>query len=373
VSVGFGLLDRYVTRRFVGAYGLCLLGFIGLFLVVDLSGNLADLLDARAHIESGGRSVTGAAVVYYLSKLPTIVVFVGPFLTLFAAIAALIGLSRHGELTPMVTSGRSLQRVLLPVYVLSTLLVLALFVVEDDLVPLSNRRHEEIRQLLDRKGDLQHVDAFTAEGNNFEVRGWQPQAQTLVGVQCRKWRDPDARLPEGALTLDSIEYGRHAVTGTVGWFPRGGRLRPFGLDDGRPRAPVELSFDQPLNLGVTPAEIELMTAQKRSGLARADIVRLMNRQPQNRHLEIELHTRGARPLASLVLLLLGLPFVARVGARSIAAGLSVAFVTSLAYFLVGLFFLELGNRGDLSPFAAVWIPPAGFGAFALTRLPRMAT
>lgn len=370
----FGLLDRYVTWRFLSAYGLCLIGFVGLFLVVDLSGNLADLLDARETFEASGRGIVGVAIEYYLSKLPSILVMVGPFLTLFAAITALIGLSRHGELTPMVTAGRSLHRVLVPVYVIAALLVLVLYAVEDDLVPFSNGRYEEIRQALDGKREFQRVDAFTRGGNNFEVRGWQPAKQSLLGLVCRNWHDPAGRLPDGALSAERVEYGRHAVSGRVGWFPRGGVVRPFGLDDeGRPQPALELSFDDPLDLGFTPAEIDLLVAEQRAGLSRADILRLMARQPSDRHLEIELHTRWARPLASLVLLLLGLPFVARVGGRSITTGLAVAFVTSLAYFLVGLFFLELGNRGDLSPFAAVWIPPAGFGAFALTRLSRMAT
>ena len=181
-------------------------------------------------------------------------------------------------------------------------------------------------------------------------------------------------MNSAGLAVERIEYGKHARTGVVGWFPRRGVLRPSGLDDdGRPRAAVDLPFDDPLPIGRTPDEIELLIAKQRVGLSRADLLAMLARQPGDRRLLIELHARFARPLASLVLLLLGLPYVARVGGRSIAGGLTVAFVTSIVYFLVGLLCLEFGNRGDLAPVVAVWVPPAGFGVYALTRLPYLAT
>src|SRR5882724_1842987 len=116
-----GLLDRYVLRRFLGAYGLCLFGFLLLFLVMDFFARLEDISSSRAAIENAGESVWVVVAEYYLTKLPFMLVTVGPFLTLFAAIATLITFGRHNEITPMVAAGRSHHRVLAPIYVFAVL------------------------------------------------------------------------------------------------------------------------------------------------------------------------------------------------------------------------------------------------------------
>ena len=367
-----GLLDRYVAGRFLGAYGMCLLGFIGLFLVVDLSSNVDDFMKAAPHFEEVGTSAFSAGLRFYASKLPTILMFVGPFLTLFAAITALLALSRHRELTPMVSAGRGLHRVLLPIYLAGGLLVFVLFGVENFLVPGASATHREIKLLLEGDHDAQGVDAFTNAGNNYEAEGWRSSEQMLLGVQCRKWIDPEGVLPEGSLLVKELAFGRFRDTGVVGWFPRSGTLRPFGLDaEGRPYQELELPYGRPLEVGFTPTEIDLLTARKETALSRGELERLIARYPENRHLQMDLHARWTRPLASLILLLLGLPFITRVGGVSITSGLGVALVVSVSYFVVTLFFQELGTRGDLKPFAASWIPPAVFAAIALARLTRI--
>lgn len=369
-----GRLDRYVAGRFLGAYGICLLGFVGLFLVVDLSSNVDDFVKAGPHFAEAGTTALSAGLRFYASKLPTILMFIGPFLTLFAAITALLALSRHRELTPMVSAGRSLHRVLLPLYAAGVLLVFVLFGVENYLVPSASATHREIKMLLEGEHESQEVQAFTNAGNNYEAQGWKSREQMLVGVRCRKWTDPEGELPEGSLLVKELSYGKLTGTQTVGWFPRGGTLRPFGLSpQGRPWGEIDLPFDRPLEVGFTPTELDLMTARKETALSRAELKRLIARYPSDRQLRLDLHARWTRPLASLVLLLLGLPFITRVGGVSIAAGLGTALVASLVYFVVTLFFQELGSRGDLKPFAASWIPPAVFGAIAIARLSRIRT
>jgi lipopolysaccharide export LptBFGC system permease protein LptF len=72
-----------------------------------------------------------------------------------------------------------------------------------------------------------------------------------------------------------------------------------------------------------------------------------------------------------VLLLLGLPFVARPGQKSIAAGLGVALGTCAVYVASDYFCQWFGNSGELVPLVAAWLAPAFFGALALVRLDRV--
>ena len=90
-------------------------------------------------------------------------------------------------------------------------------------------------------------------------------------------------------------------------------------------------------------------------------------------LSMQLYSRRTRPVASFILLLLGLPFVARPGQRSIAAGLAVAFGCCIVYMTFDLFCSELGARGDLHPLIATWFTPGLFLGIGLARIDKIVT
>ena len=45
------LLDRYVLRNFLEPFVICFFGFIAIWLIIDLSDNGPDFLDARASLK----------------------------------------------------------------------------------------------------------------------------------------------------------------------------------------------------------------------------------------------------------------------------------------------------------------------------------
>ena len=138
--------------------------------------------------------------------------------------------------------------------------------------------------------------------------------------------------------------------------------------------PIRLAPDEPLPFAVLPSEIDQLADVGEPGaLTRRELVRLNGRYPQKFDLQMHLHTRTTRPLSSLVLLLLGLPFVMRPGQKTIAAGLGIALCTCAVYSGVDFLCQQIGNRGDLAaPIQAAWFAPSLFGAIGLARLDRVA-
>jgi lipopolysaccharide export LptBFGC system permease protein LptF len=135
---------------------------------------------------------------------------------------------------------------------------------------------------------------------------------------------------------------------------------------------MRLAPDKPIAFKMTPAEVTLVTASAEPGLTNAELDDLVGKHPERFDLLMQMLTRLTRPASSLVLLLLGLPFVLRPGQRTIAAGLGVALGTCAVYMAVDFFFQQLGNRGELQPLVAAWLATALFGSIALSRLDRMA-
>jgi lipopolysaccharide export system permease protein len=372
-----GLLDRYVLKRFLSAYGICLLGFVMLFLVMDFFARIDEIGNSRAAIEKTGEGVWRVVAEYYLTKTPRILVIVGPFLTLFAAIATLVTLSRHNEVTPMIAAGRSHHRVLAPVYAFAVLMVFVLVATEEYVLPAAMKRYAPLSGLIENgeRGDRRKVPHLRDpdSGNVFVARWWMPAKRDLLDVHTASYHDPSGRLPDGRFDAAALVYRVNQATGEVGWFPVDGTLTPDAKGKGGMLPdPIRLPRDQRIAFKMSTQEIDLETEAAEEGRPRPDLLRLIERYPDKDDLRMQLYQRTTRPISSLVLLLLGLPFVTKPGQKSIAFGLGVALGACGLYAGVDMFFQQLGNRGDpFDPLVAAWIAPAFFGAIGLARLDRL--
>ena len=103
------LLDRYVLKKFLVPFVYCVIGFIGIWFVFDLSDNLQDFIQGNASYE--------ALWDYYASQIPEIVVMSLPIGTLLAILYSLSAMSRSNEIISMLGAGRSIVRILVPLMV----------------------------------------------------------------------------------------------------------------------------------------------------------------------------------------------------------------------------------------------------------------
>lgn len=367
-------LDRYVLRRFLGVYGICLFGFLLLFLVVDGVGKIDDFLQVAGE-GRGEISVTRLAIEFYAARIPVMTLLFAPYLTLFAAIACLMTFTRHNELAPMISAGRSVHRILLPVYLVAVALTVLLMVAEEHIVPPSLRQLERIEQRMDIE-DFERgrsVPHLRSGDNTFVAARWFRDEMKLTSISSIGFVDPTGSLPGGRLLARAFVYRQH--DGVTAWFPVDGTIQPEGTDaEGRLQSPLVIDLRTPIPMELTPDDIEVLIEDETASLSRTKLRAMQELYPDRRdRIEMQLLTRRARPVASFVLLLLGLPFVARPGQRSIAAGLAVAFGCAVSYMAVDLFFQEMGTRGELQPVIAAWFAPVFFTALALARFDRIVT
>jgi len=111
------LLDRYVLGNFLQAYLYCIIGFISIWLIFDVSDNISTFIDQNL----GVLRVTQ----YYLTQVPQIFVILLPVSLLLALLFCLGRMSRSNEIVSMLTAGVSVPRVLLPLIVVGLLTVWA--------------------------------------------------------------------------------------------------------------------------------------------------------------------------------------------------------------------------------------------------------
>jgi len=111
------LLDRYVLKNFLQAYIYCIIGFISIWLIFDISDNISVFIDQNFGLVR--------VVHYYLTQVPQIFVILLPVSLLLALLFCLGRMSRANEIVSMLTAGVSIPRVLMPLIVMGLLTVCA--------------------------------------------------------------------------------------------------------------------------------------------------------------------------------------------------------------------------------------------------------
>src|SRR5881227_456709 len=107
------LFDRYITRNFLQAYLYCIIGFISIWFIFDISDSISTFLDQHVGF--------GRILEYYGTQVPQILVILLPVSLLLALLFVLGRMSRANEIVSMLTAGTSLIRVLTPLFLTALL------------------------------------------------------------------------------------------------------------------------------------------------------------------------------------------------------------------------------------------------------------
>ena len=104
-------LDRYVTSFFLWHLVLCLVGVLGLYIVVDTFAKLDEFVEYEETAEQ-----IRVVARYHLYQIPVLVNLFLPTIVLLAGIISLARLASYNELNAMKAVGVSLYRTLAPVF-----------------------------------------------------------------------------------------------------------------------------------------------------------------------------------------------------------------------------------------------------------------
>lgn len=364
------LLDRYLLRELCVPLIYCLVGFLIFWVSFDLFDNLEDFQNAKL----GGRDI----VQYYLVKSPELLVTVLPVALLLALLYALTNHARHNEMVAMRAAGLSLARISVPYFAVGFLLSVALFYLNERLVPDSTERAEAIK-----KGRKQNAEEDVwkhrvnfrnaSEGRIWNISSFNTETYQMVQPHV-EWILPDGTRKQ----LIARSGGRTNDT----WFFNDVEMYtyPPGVDfdraASRPLRMKELVFPE---LTETPEDIHLqlkfqrmnaIEAAKRTQLSLSEIAYLRDHlelAPLDRALlETQLHARLAQPWTCLVVALVALPFGASTNSRrNVLVGVASSIFIVFLYFVLLRIGLALGTGGYVPPWLAAWLPNAFFAAVGL--------
>ena len=344
-----GILDRYVAIGFLRVFGLSLTMITCLYVTVDFFDRISTLLDAGASISS--------IVRYFLFKSPLIISRVIGFATLFSTLFCLGLLARTQEITAIRSSGVSVQRIALPLLILSLFICAFTFVWNERFVPIFARNAQQIYRTEIKQRKQQSLFGtrdiwIRGEGSFINIDNFDLRSSTLENVTV-------FALNRDFSLRSIIEIPSAQWTGQF-WQASGANEWDL-LADGKM---VRKQSTVAIPITETPDDLKLL-ARDAEEFAYFDLQKqiadMKSKGIDSTSIEVDLQTKLALPFISPLMVLLAIPFaLKRQMSGNMSLSFGIAMVIAFGYWVLAAFCISLGHSGALPSLPAAWIPNAIF-------------
>ena len=348
------ILDRYLAYGFLRAFFISLACVTGLYLIVEFFDRIGTF------IESGASAIS---IIRYLAyKAPLLISRVIGFATLFSALFCLGMLARTQEITAMRASGISVQRIALPLVILSLFICQFSFFWNEALVPVFAHQAQNVfrTEIKNRQQQslLGTADIWMrGEGSFININNFDTSTSTLQGVTIFLLnRDLTLR---GVMEIPSARWTGHSweANEVIEW-----RFLPDGsvLSEKTNLAPPISETPDDLKLLARDAdEFSFFDLQKQ-------ISEMQSKGMDATRYEVNLQTKLALPWVSPLMVLIATPFALR---RHLSGSMAMSFggamAIGFAYWVISAFCFSLGYNGALPPWTAAWTPNVIFALIGL--------
>ena len=366
------ILDRYILKTFLLSLLISTAALMGIVLILDLVINVNRLfnLSATARL-TGFWTIFAGLLDYYFYKLFDYFQWIASPAILVAAAASLVRLNRSREIVGIKAAGVSLYRVMWPMIAVA-LVMDAFYIVNQELIlPAIAVQLARSPDDLEIKKEFA-VDFIRDENNNIlyaplydpKTREMRAEAKILDDgtpfylARVRVFRRDSKFLPLGTIEAEKAAWDPKAQ----GWRLTGGvRLPPPKeptLLDRSPEGPEGDPVDfYASNVG--PAEILRHRASDFYRYMAYGELRVLAEDPMrsNRQtLQVTMHQHVTGPIMNLLLLLLGLPFVAGRDDRNYFSSIGVAIGLIVGVYAMTFAATAFGQQGHIGALLAAWLP-----------------
>ncbi|GAB6280445.1 MAG: LPS export ABC transporter permease LptG [Thermovirga sp.] len=343
------ILDRYIVTQMGSSFLFGVMVFSLLLVAGDLLFQIANLMINK------GISL-GVVIRLFTYKLPEVVVMTLPMASLLSVLLTFGRLSSQSEIVALRAAGISFSRIVRPVIVASVFISLGAVLLNETIVPLSNRAAENIMRyeiakerptLLreqvflrdERKGVLQRVIYISKLRQNLG---------TMEDILVQEFENG---------VMSRIITAKQGIWKGGEWWLEEGKTFEVQKDKS-----VKLLFTfarQKLPLVLGPSEVA-RTSQKPSEMSAWQLwghISVMRRQGANlAPLWVMFHLKLAVPWACVILAVLGASLGVGHQRSGAGVGLAMSVLVVFAYYVVMSFSRSFGEGGYLPPVMAAWFP-----------------
>ncbi|MFT5287690.1 MAG: lipopolysaccharide export system permease protein [Planctomycetota bacterium] len=363
-----GLLDRYVLVLFTASYSIAFFLVIGMFLILDMVGHLDDFMEVGP---DGSVAASTEIIRYYLYNTPFVYLQVAPFVTLIAGLFTASKLVRNNEIVAALNAGVSAQRLIAPILVGGGILAAGMFGLREWATEgFGYRRDLALHRIVEREPELVYEQIWLK----------LPHDSGTNLIRIEEFRDSSEEGGQAVITglvatiktevgLSTIN-AKSAVYENGDWHLKDGTYQVVEGPEENPRK-IEWLGD----VKFTPRDVYVQwKGQERPlDLSFQETTELWRRDPDNVQFQTLVEYLKTFPLANIVLLLVGLPFLVSYGRSRRSERMVAGFLLCVFYFAADFVTRSLGMQGSLSPLMASWLPVLFFGSLGVVIFSSMRT
>lgn len=347
------ILSRYVLRHFFALFGLALVAFVGLYLIIDFFQKVDDLLQKQVSLQT--------TLSYYFYKTPLIVAQGIPMAVLLATLIALGILKRNREIVAMKSAGISAGLYCKPIALAALFIAAVHFGAGESIARSMNRKAEAIWQehVLHQKSAASVTQEnvwFHGKNCIYQVRLYDRATKTLHKVSLF-YLDAQFKL------LQRVDAARVQWENSR-WVAHEGLVLTFEGNSARQEWFKDKELDLPerpkdfSTLQTIPEQLDWLSLYRYTQKIRQEGY---NSAPY----DVELNLRIAFPMTTFILALLGITMSLRQGLRSgIAVGVIVALLVAFLYLTLLNVGCSLATAGFLPPLVGAWAANVIFTALS---------
>ena len=350
-------IDKYIFKGFIGILLFTVLLLWILYIIGDIFGFLDEIL--KEHIPA----TSLMAFYYYLT--PFILAQIIPISTLIANVYLLGNLNRHNEITALRASGISIWKILRSVLVITFIIGLLVFILNDRVLPNSMRKANRIRyEKLDigkrGKSGTTKIDnvAIYGQGNKIIfARKFDIQKNTLEDVIIHQHDVKQDLILK--ISAQNIYWTKNKV-----W--EGNDVVIYKMNNsGQFIGEPIISKEMQIPIAETPTDF-INNQWKPEFMSYSQLKRYMEifttgSKKTYQRLKVDLNYKIAFPFTCIITVLISAPFTLSTKRGGALLGMAKGIVIALLYIPVMAIGLALGKGGILPPVLGAWFSNIIFG------------
>jgi len=364
------ILDRYIFKSIVATFIACIFVFLFMYVIIDVLSKLEDILKNQIHYT--------LLIQFYLTNLPIMFVQVAPFACLLSTLYTFSKLNHDNEVIAMRASGLSIFYITKTVIILGIVISLFVFWINDRFAPGAMLEIQKIQAKMDegkkdrkeKKTDsLINLSMYGLKNRLFFIDRFYPSTATMDGVIILE-QDEKQNLTRKIVANKGVyEDGLWRFYQSITYdFDHNGQIvgEPLYLEEeimSIPETPSDFLAQRQRPEHMTISQLDNYIWKLSKSGATTVI----------RNLKLDLYQKFASPFASLIIILLGIPFSLMIQKR--ATGLSsigISIIVGFLYYILDAVFIAVGRGGMLPPLVAVssaHIIALTFSVYLISHLP----
>ena len=357
------ILDKYIIKGFLKYFILVLAAFIVIFVVFTFFELLNDIVDNQVPFI--------IVVNYFRYLLPQIIYFMFPMSVLVAVLVNFNILTRTSQIIAMKASGISLYRLSFSVMLVTVLMSIFAFWMQEYILPSANQKQDALRDRIKGRNPQTYLRPdrkwLMGEHNKIFNYNFFDEYQNLFGDISIFEFDP------ASLEITRRIYASRASWDEKksAWIFEDGWVQGFSEQRASPSLFARFNRSQFPEVAEDPRffKKEVKQSSQMSYQELHDYIQDLRKSGFDViRLTVALHKKVSFPLVCLIMGMIAIPFSFSTGKRGSLYGIGVSILIGIIFWLTLDFFEQVGNAGKLVPFLAAWAPDLIFGAGGIYAL-----